>query len=52
MGLFPKTPGCFQRIDFESVPPRNLIAGLMKLSVMPAAERDGEFIANLETNGS
>ena len=30
MGLFPKMLGGFQCVDFASVPPRGLIAGLMK----------------------
>jgi hypothetical protein len=52
MGLFPKLFGGFQRVDFESFPPRNLIAGLMQLPMMPAAERDREFITNFKTDGS
>jgi hypothetical protein len=52
MGLFPKILGSFQRIDFESFPPRNLIASLMKLPMMPAAKRNREFIADLKAHGS
>ena len=39
MSLFPKMLGRFQRIDFESFPPRNLTASLMQLPMVPAAER-------------
>ena len=52
MGLFPKMLGGFQRIDFESFPPRDLIAGLMQLPVMASAERDGEFVADFKAEGS
>ena len=46
MTLFPKMLGRFQRIDFESFPPRNLIAGLMKLPMMASTKRDGELVAD------
>jgi hypothetical protein len=36
--------GGFQRIDFEIFRPLNLIPGLMKLSMVAAAERNREFI--------
>jgi len=52
MGLFPKMLGGFQRIDFESFPPRNLIAGLMKLSVIASAEWHCELIAAFKADGS
>ena len=52
VGLFPKMLGGFQRIDFESFPPRNLITSLMQLPMVPAAERNGEFIADFKTDGS
>ena len=48
MGLFPKMLGGFQRVDFESFPPRDLIAGLMKLPMMASTKRDGELVADLE----
>src|SRR5262249_15268279 len=51
MRLFPKVARNFERIDPTVVPPRLLIAGLVQLSMMSAAERHGEFIARLETNG-
>ena len=48
--MFPKILGGFQRVDFESFPPRDLIAGLMKLPMAPAAKLRCEFITDLETN--
>ena len=48
----PKMLGRFQRIDFESFPPLNLIPGLMKLPMMPATERHRKFVADLKTHGS
>ena len=48
--MFPKLFGSFDRVDFVSFPPRNLIASLMKLPMMPAAKRNGELIADLETD--
>ena len=33
-------------------PPGDFIAGLVQLAVMPAAERDGELVADLEAQGS
>ena len=52
MGLHPKPSSNLQCIDPELFPPRNFIAGLMKLSMVTAAERHGELIADLKTNGS
>ena len=51
MALFPKLLGGFQRVDFESFPPRNLIASLMKLPMVAAAKRNCEFIADFKTDG-
>jgi len=51
-GLLPKTPGDLQCIDLEIFPPDRLIAGLMQLPMMTAAEWDGEFVANFEAEGS
>ena len=48
MGLLPKILGDFQRVDVEILPPRNLITSLMQLSVMAAAERHGELIADFK----
>ena len=50
--LFPKLPSERQGIDVERFPPGNLIAGLMKLPVMTATERDGELVADFKTDGS
>jgi hypothetical protein len=47
--LIPKPFGDFQRVDIEVVPPCNLVAGLVKLPVMTATERDGELVADFET---
>jgi hypothetical protein len=52
MRFFPKVSRDFQGIHSVTVPPRAFIAGLMQLPVMPAAKRDRELIAHLETNGS
>ena len=52
MGLFPKLLGGFQRIDLKSLPPRCLIPGLMKLPMVPAAQRHSELITDLKTDGS
>lgn len=52
MGFFAKVLGGFQRIDFESVPPHNFIAGLMKLPVMASAEWHCELIADFKANSS
>ena len=52
MGLFPETPGDWQRLDLEVVPPGYLVAGLMQLPVMTTAERNGELVADLEADGS
>ena len=52
MRLFPKSLGDRQRIDIEILPPDHLIAGLMQLPMMTAAERDGELVADFETEGS
>jgi hypothetical protein len=38
------------RIDSHVVPPCDFIAGIMKVPVMKAAERDREFIADLEAD--
>jgi hypothetical protein len=47
--LIPKPFGDFQCVDVEVVPPCNLVAGLVKLSVMATAQRDGELVADFET---
>jgi hypothetical protein len=50
--LLPKSLGDFERVYLEVVPPGLLVAGLMQLSVMAAAKRDGEFIADLHSQRS
>jgi len=52
MRLFPKPLGDLQRFEVEVSPPGHLVAGLMQLPVMPAAERNGELVADFESNGS
>ena len=52
MGLFPKTSGDWQRFDLEVLPPGHLIAGLMQLPVMTAAQRNGELVADFKADGS
>ena len=52
MGLFPKTFGSLQGVYFQTLPPGHLIAGLMQLPVVTAAEGHGEFIADFEAQGS
>ena len=51
-GFSPKTSGNLQDIHPLAFPPRALIAGLVQLPMMAAAQRHGEFIAHLEANGS
>ena len=52
MRLFPKPLGSLKRVHLEVLPPGCLIAGLVHLPVMAAAERDGELIADFEAQGS
>jgi hypothetical protein len=51
MCLLPKTSCYFQCVNLEILPPGDLIAGLMQLSMMPAAERHGELVTYLKTDG-
>ena len=44
--LLPQFLGDRERLDLEPFPPGQFIARLMQLSVMTAAERDREFIAD------
>ena len=44
----PSMQGARKRVDFELLPPGNFISGLMELPVVAPAERNGEFIADLE----
>ena len=48
----PKADERAARHRFERFPPGHLIAGLMKLPVMTATERDGELITDFEADGS
>ena len=52
MGLIPKAFGDVERLDVELLPPGDLIAGLMQLPVMTAAEGHGELVADFEADGS
>src|SRR5262249_62260474 len=48
-GLLPKMSRDLQCIDLQVLPPSNLIAVLMQLSMVASAEGDSEFITDLET---
>src|SRR6476469_3087068 len=52
MRLLPEGLGNVERIDPAILPPRHFVAGPMQFAVMPAAERNREFVAHLETNRS
>jgi hypothetical protein len=52
MLFLPKTPRNLQGVHPLAFPPRDFIACLMQLSMMPTTERHGELIAHLETNGA
>ncbi len=52
MRLLPESLGGFQRLDVAFLPPGEFVPGLVQLAVMPPAERHGELVADLETNGS
>ena len=52
MGLHPKASGGLQCIDSEVFLPNFLIACLVQLPMVPAAERHGEFIADFEADGT
>ena len=52
MALLPKTVSCLESIDPQALPPGLLIASLMQLSMVTAAERHGELITDLETDRS
>jgi hypothetical protein len=45
--LRPKSLGDRERCDLEALPPGLLIACMMQLPVMAAAQRDGELVADL-----
>ena len=48
MGLLPKLAGDDQSIDLERFPPDCFIASLVQLSMVVAAERHREFIADFD----
>ena len=50
MALLPKTTSYLESIDPQALPPRLLVASLMQLPMMPAAERHGELITDLKTD--
>jgi hypothetical protein len=50
--FFPKRVGDLKRIDVETFPPSDLIAGLMQLPMMAAAERDGELVTDFHAQSS
>jgi hypothetical protein len=50
--LFPKSLSDVEYIDLEALPPDHFIACLMQLTVMAAAERNGELVADFETKRS
>ena len=52
LALLPKSLGNLQRIDVQVLPPGHLIAGLMQLPMMAAAERNSELVADFEADGS
>src|SRR6516162_5404497 len=52
MRLLPESLGDFEWLDIELLPPGGLIAGLMQLTMMTSAERNGELIAHLQPDGS
>src|SRR6516162_9902037 len=52
MRLLPESLGDFEWLDIELLPPGGLIAGLMQLTMMTPAERNGELIAHLQPDGS
>ena len=52
VGLLPEASGDWKRVDLEVLPPAHLIAGLMQLAVMAAAERNGELVTDFKADGS
>ena len=50
--LLPKPFGSLQGVDVQILPPCHFISGLVQLPMMPAAERNGELIADFKTQGS
>src|ERR1035441_5591845 len=52
MALFPKPLGDLNRVDIQVVPPGHFVASLVQLTMMAAAERNGELIADFQAQGS
>jgi hypothetical protein len=50
--LRPKAACNFQRVDLQALPPCNLIAGLMQLTMVDSAKRHRELITDLENDTS
>ena len=50
MSLLPQTSCDLQCIDLQALPPSNLTASLMHLSMVTSAERYSELITDLETH--
>ena len=48
MASFPKLLGDLKRVDIQVMPPGYFVAGLVQLTIMAAAERNCELIADLE----
>ena len=52
VALLPKCLSDVHWFDFQTLPPDHFIASLMQLSMMTAAERYGEFVADFKTERS
>ena len=52
LGLFPEISGDRQGIDVHIHPPIHLIAGIVQLAMVDAAERDRELVADLLAHGA
>src|SRR5262249_8399501 len=50
-GGVPELSGNFDRVDPSRFPPQRFVAGAVELAVMEAAERNGEFVAYLASEG-
>lgn len=50
MALLPKPSGHVQCFNFESLPPSNLIPGLVQVPVMSSTKRHRKFITDFETD--
>src|SRR5262249_26545347 len=50
-GCLPEFSGDGERVDTSRFPPQRLVAGAVELAVVQAAERNGEFVADLAPEG-